>query len=103
MAIFFLTQDQLNRNTERIEALGALVSDEHGQENVRFCFDLELRKYWIAIPCADDVNDASPLSLAIYNDLKLSQYILEEDHSSSRDRRYFVLTQLGRMAAAKHH
>ena len=103
MAMIFLSQDQLNHGADTIKALGALVSDEHRHENVRFCFDLELRKYWIAMPCVDDADDTSPLSLAIYNDLKLSQYILEEDHNSRRDRRYFVLTQLGRTAAAKHH
>ncbi len=100
MATIIAARNRLNHSEDAIIVLNALCSSERTPEGVRFCFDLERREFWVAVTPLDDADGFKPLSLAIYNDLKLSQYILEEDHSSTRERRYFKLTPLGRAAAA---
>ncbi|MGA7672015.1 MAG: hypothetical protein WBW04_16420 [Nitrolancea sp.] len=98
MALSASQTDETNHHIEALRALRHIASCENGIDLAEFCFEVPLHRCSLMTSASQLVGD---LSLAIYNDLKLSQYLLEEDHSSTRDQRHFRLTSLGRSVAAR--
>jgi len=80
-----------------LRTLRELTDCENDCTPTQFCFTVPLHR---CSPMTPEYFRVVDLSLAIYNDLKLSQYILEQDHNSTRDERHFMVTPLGRSVAA---
>jgi hypothetical protein len=82
--------------------LRSLADDEAGAADVMFRFDVRggwysalLRQEAQAIPASGTI------SLAIYNELKLSQYLVEDAEHSTPYERQFSLTERGRHLAKR--
>ena len=100
MAVRVALSDHTHHQDDVLRTLRRLVDCERESGKVEFFFDVSLQQY-SALSQAGTVPAVSgDLTLAIYNDLKLSQYILEDDGLFTRERRHFSLTARGRQVAA---
>lgn len=82
--------------------LCSLADDEAGVESVAFRFDV--RGGWYSVLPRDETQEipmTAPISLATYNELKLSQYLVEDAEHSTRYERQFSLTDRGRLLAKR--
>lgn len=81
--------------------LQSLLACDAASREVVFGFDISNGTYLANIPAhAYGTGEISgPMSLAIYNDLKLSQFIFESDKPSRPGYRRFTLTERGRRVA----
>ncbi len=99
MAICIARTDQSNHHDDVLRVLRQLVSGEVNGDGTEFCFDVQGHRYSIVKP-SGSIGNTDELSLAIYNDLKLSQYIAEDDNLTTREARHFTLTTRGRQFVA---
>lgn len=100
MAVRDAPTDRMNYDDDALRTLRQLATSEHGASDIVFYFDVSLQRYSTLAPDSTDATMTGELSLAIYNDLKLSQYIVEDDNHTTRDLRRFSLTARGRQVAA---
>lgn len=99
MIVRIAPADQRRPHEEALQTLEQLAScDDEGR--VEFRFDVSLHRYAALSPAGFDCDMSGDLSLAAYNDLKLSEYILENDSFTTRETRRFSLTARGREIAA---
>jgi hypothetical protein len=100
MAVCIESTKSSNHHDEARQALRRIASFDLGHDDVQFCFDVAMRHFHVLLPNGIDTEMGGNLSLAIYNDLKLSQYIVEDDNHTTRQLRRFSLSALGRRVAA---
>ncbi|MGA7671108.1 MAG: hypothetical protein WBW04_11855 [Nitrolancea sp.] len=82
--------------------LRSLADDEAGANNVVFRFDVRTGSYEVLYRQEPQVVPAeAPITLAIYNELKLSQYVVEDAEHSTPNERQFSLTERGRHLAKR--
>ena len=82
--------------------LRLLADDEAGASNVTFRFNVRSGRYEVLYRQEPQVVPAAaPISLAVYNELKLSQYVVEDTEHSTPNERQFSLTERGRHLAKR--
>lgn len=100
MAIRTASTSRMNYHDDALHVLQCLAQREQGSENIVFSFDVPLHRCTVVCPGGVEDDATGNLSLAVYNELKLSQYIVEDDHCTNRERRRFWLTARGRLVAS---
>ncbi len=100
MVVCIAPSDQRNHHDEALQTLHRLATCDHSDDSVEFCFDVARHQYSALVPGESDGDLTGDLSLSIYNDLKLSEYIAEDDNYTTREIRHFSLTARGREVAA---
>jgi predicted ATP-grasp superfamily ATP-dependent carboligase len=80
--------------------LRSLADDESGAGEVTFRFDVRSGSY-SALRCQEtkEIPATGAISLAVYNEMKLSQYLVEDAEHSTPYERQFSLTDRGRHLA----
>ncbi len=87
-----------------LSTLQKLASYDNDDKSVEFCFDVPLHQFFVVANTSNlETVEVGNLSLAIYNDLKLSQFIREDDNYTTFDKRRFSLTDRGRLMAETIH
>lgn len=97
-------QPRLRAPDSTLDVLLNLLACDGAGPGVRFVFDVSNETYVADLPPHPFriLVISGPMSLAIYNDLKLSQFILESDVLSRPDCRWFTLTECGRAVDLSH-
>lgn len=101
MVVSYTAVEQRNHHSEALRMLRRLASLQEDIPDASFSFDVPHHHCDLVAPRNGQPATAGDLSLAIYNDLKLSQYLREDDNVSTRERRRFALTDRGREVAAR--
>ncbi len=102
MARRFEETGRMVRPSQVITLLRSLADDEAGASDKMFRFDV--RGGWYAMAPRQETNEvpaSGTISLAIYNELKLSQYVVEDAEHSTQYERQFSLTDRGRHFARR--
>lgn len=87
------------RPVQATELLRSLA-DEDGAGDVTFRFDVRNGCYSVLLRQETKrIPPAAPITLAVYNELKLSQYVVEDAEHSTPYERLFSLTDRGRHLA----
>jgi len=82
--------------------LRSLADDEAGAANVSFRFDVRSGRCEVIFRQEPQVVPAAAsITLATYNELKLSQLVVEDAEHSTPDKRQFSLTERGRHFAKR--
>jgi hypothetical protein len=103
MAVSFTLVEHTNHHGAALLMLRRLAALQADQANASFSFDVSRQRCDLVASGNGQIATAGELSLAIYNDLKLSQYIREDDNLSTREQRHFSLTDRGHAVAARTH
>ncbi len=100
MAICIAPTGSTPHHDNVLRTLCRLVDSEHESGGTKFVFDVPLQRYAVLAHegCLPVIS--GDLTLAIYNDMKLSQYIIEDDNPTTSGLRRFWLTDRGRQVAA---
>ena len=102
MARQFEETGRMVRPSQVHALLRSLADGEAGAPDVTFRFDV--RGGWYSVfprQEAREIPASGTISLAIYNELKLSQYLVEDAEHSTPHERQFSLTDRGRHLAKR--
>ena len=100
MATYVAPADSTPHHDNVLRTLSRLVECEDDTDDVEFFFEVPLQRYSVLARGGCLPVMSGDLTLAIYNDLKLSQYIIEDDNLTTYTRRCFSLTDRGRRVAS---
>ena len=100
MAIYVVPTNSTSHHENVLRTLCHLVNSE-SEAGVVFIFDVPRQRYAVLVHEGCLPVMSGDLTLAIYNDMKLSQYIIEDDNLTTSGRRCFRLTDRGRHIAAR--
>lgn len=91
---------RMGRSSQVHALLRSLADDEAGATDVTFRFDVRSGCY-AKLRRQEPIEVPAPgtISLAIYNELKLSQYLIEDAEHSTANERQFSLSERGRHIA----